>query len=98
MIKISSSQVKKALRSAKKEKPRSLQFRFIHDCPIHIGVGFQWCIVHRAECRDTSGYFLSTSAVNLNSPPRKESETIEKMAINRPLAPTFFTLSEKLIA
>ena len=41
---------------------------------------------------------LSTSAVNLNSPPRKESETIEKMAINRPLAPTFFTLREKLIA
>ena len=31
-------EVKKALRSAKKEKPRSLQFRFIHDCPIHTGV------------------------------------------------------------
>ena len=91
-------EVKKALRSAKKEKPRSLQFRFIHDCPIHTGVWLQWCTVHRAECRDTSGYFLSTSAVNLNSPPRKESETIENMAINRPLAPTFFTRSEKLIA
>ena len=31
-------EVKQALRSAKKEKPRSLQFRFIHDCPIHTGV------------------------------------------------------------
>ena len=34
---ITSFEVKKALRSAKKEKPRSLQFRFIHDCPIHTG-------------------------------------------------------------
>ena len=36
-------EVKKALRSAKKEKPRSLQFRFNHDCPIHSGVWLQWC-------------------------------------------------------
>ena len=30
-----SFKVKKALRIAKKEKPRSLQFRFIYDSPIH---------------------------------------------------------------
>ena len=42
--------------------------------------------------------FLSPSAVNLNSPSRKESETIEKMAINRPLTPAFFTLNKKLTA
>ena len=47
---------------------------------------------HRAEYCDTSGYSLSPSAVNLKSPPRKESETVEKMAINRPRAPKFFTL------
>ena len=40
--------------------------------------------------------FLSPSAVNLNSPSRKESETIEKMAINRPLTPAFFTLNKIL--
>ena len=34
----------------------------------------------------------------MNSPPRKESETIEKMARNHPLAPAFFTLDKKLIA
>ena len=42
--------------------------------------------------------FLSPSAVNLNSPSIKESETIEKMAINRPLTPAFFTLNKKLTA
>ena len=43
-------------------------------------------------------HLLSPSAVNLNSPSRKESETIEKMAINRPLTPAFFTLNKKLTA
>ena len=34
----------------------------------------------------------------MNRPPRKESKKIEKMAMNRPLAPVFFTLDKKLIA
>ena len=53
---------------------------------------------HRAEAATQPSYFLSPSAVNLNNPPRKESEIIEEMAINRPLAPAFFTLDKKLIA
>ena len=60
----------------------------------HTRVHWKVCVLQARIAQNTATHpdTLSPSAVNLKSPPRKESETVEKMAINRPRAPKFFTL------
>ena len=50
-------------------------------------------LTHRAECVDTSGYFLSPSGGKFERPSERRGETIRNMARNRLLASFFFSFN-----